>query len=845
MAKQRVLVVGNGMVGHKFIDCLLDAGNGDYEIVTFSEEPRLAYDRVRLSAYFSGASVDDLMLTSEGYYQEQGVNYLLNEKVVEIDRLAQQVVTSSGREEYFDKLVLATGSYPFVPPIPGGDQPHCLVYRTIEDLEAITASAKESKVGVVVGGGLLGLEAANALKSLGLEAHVVEFAPRLMAVQLDEGGGALLRSKIEALGVGVHTEKATTEIVPGESCRYRMNFADGSSLETDMIVFSAGIRPQDELARKFDLEIGERGGITINNHCQTSDENIYAVGECALWSGRIFGLVAPGYTMAKVAAAHITGAADEFTGADMSTKLKLLGVDVASIGDAHGRTPGCLSYTYSDDVGQVYKRLIVSADGKKLVGAVLVGDVEAYGSLLQLMLNNMDLPEAPEALILPSVDGASAGLGVDNLPETAVICSCYDVTKGEIEAAVAAGATDISMLKKATNASTGCGGCSALAKQVLDAKLLSLGYEVNTDLCEHFAYSRQELADIVRIKKIKTFDELLASHGKGHGCDICKPAVGSILASFWNEYVLKDELVGLQDTNDVFLGNMQKDGTYSIVPRIAGGEITPEKLIVLGEVAKEFNLYTKITGGQRIDLFGAQLHELPLIWKKLVEAGFETGHAYGKSVRTVKSCVGSTWCRYGVDDSVGLAVAIENRYKGLRSPHKLKFAVSGCTRECAEAQCKDVGVIATEKGWNLYVCGNGGMRPRHADLLASDLDQATLIKMIDRFLMFYIRTADRLQRTSVWLENLEGGLDYLKKVVLEDSLLIGEELEAEMASNIANYQCEWKSTIESPEKLKRFAHFINSDKSDSQLAYVVERGQRRPATAEEKANNITVIELVS
>ena len=336
-ARARVLVVGNGMVGHKFIDCLLDANQVNHDILTFSEEPRLAYDRVQLSSYFSGASVDDLMLTSEQYYQDRGVSFLLRDKVVELDRERKYVVTESGRKEPYDKLVLATGSFPFVPPIPGNDQEHCLVYRTIEDLEAITASAQSSKVGVVIGGGLLGLEAANALKNLGLESHVVEFAPRLMAVQLDEGGGTLLRRKIESLGVGVHTEKATSEIVAGSERRYRMNFADGSHLETDMIVFSAGIRPQDSLARQFGLEIGERGGIVVNNYCQTSDENIYAIGECALWSGRIFGLVSPGYTMAKVAACHIAGDCDEFVGADMSTKLKLLGVDVASIGDAHGR----------------------------------------------------------------------------------------------------------------------------------------------------------------------------------------------------------------------------------------------------------------------------------------------------------------------------------------------------------------------------------------------------------------------------------------------------------------------------------------------------------------------------
>ncbi|GAB3095686.1 nitrite reductase large subunit [Aestuariicella hydrocarbonica] len=844
MSKQRVLVVGNGMVGHKFIDNLVqDPQSEHFDIITFSEEPRLAYDRVQLSSYFSGATAADLALTDEGYYNDNGVNFVLNDKVVELNTQANYVVTASGRKESYDKLVLATGSFPFVPPIPGNDQEHCLVYRTIEDLEAITTSASQSKVGVVVGGGLLGLEAANALKAAGLETHVVEFAPRLMAVQLDEGGGSLLRRKIEDLGVTVHTEKATSEIVPGETCRYRMNFADGSHLETDMILFSAGIRPQDELARQFDLEIGERGGIVVNDNCQTNVENIYAIGECALWSGRIYGLVAPGYTMAKVAASHITGGSETFQGADMSTKLKLLGVDVASIGDAHGNTPGAQSYTYNDEIEQVYKRLIVSEDGKKVLGAVLVGDVDAYGNLLQLMLNDMDLPDNPAGLILPAGDGAaSVGLGVDALPDTAQICSCYDVTKGQIKEAVANGCVDMGGIKGSTKASTGCGGCAALTKQVLDAELANLGYEVKNDLCEHFAYSRKELADIVRVKQIKTFDELLDSHGHGLGCEICKPTVGSILASFWNDYVLKDEHIGLQDTNDIFLGNMQKDGTYSVVPRVAGGEITPEKLIVLGEVAKEFDLYTKVTGGQRIDLFGAQLHELPLIWKKLVDAGFETGHAYGKSVRTVKSCVGSTWCRYGVNDSVGFAINLEDRYKGLRSPHKLKFAVSGCTRECAEAQCKDVGVIATENGWNLYVCGNGGMRPRHADLFATDLDDETLIKYVDRFLMFYIRTADRLQRTSVWLENLEGGLDYLKEVVINDKLGLGEELEAEMVANIGNYQCEWQTTIENPEKLKRFKHFVNSDETDGSLAYVAERGQRRPATREERIQSVELVD---
>jgi nitrite reductase (NADH) large subunit len=851
MSKKRIIVVGNGMVGHNFINTLATSDHAsEFEIITFSEEPRLAYDRVQLSKYFSGATADDLAMTTPDEYDELGVTYIVSDKVVDIDADNKTIKTASGRVEGYDKLILATGSYPFVPPIPGKDQDHCLVYRTIEDLEDISASAKVSKTGVVVGGGLLGLEAANALREAGLDTHVVEFAPRLMAVQLDEGGGKLLRSKIEGLGVSVHTEKNTKEIVAGEECRYRMNFADGSHLETDMILFSAGIRPQDELAREFGIDMGPRGGIVVNDYLQTSDENIYAIGECALWDNKIYGLVAPGYQMAKVAADHITSTLITldtpklaFQGADMSTKLKLLGVDVASIGDAHGHTAGAQSYIFNDDVAEVYKRLVVSADGKKLLGAVLVGEAEAYGTLLQLMLNDMDIPGNPASLILPAMDGeAPVGLGVSSLPDTAQICSCFDVTKGDISGAVQGGCCTMGDLKDATKASTGCGGCTALVKQVMDAELESMGVEVNNDLCEHFAYTRAELADIVRIKGYKNFQDVVEGHGKGHGCEICKPTIGSILASFENEYVLKDELMPLQDTNDIFLGNMQKDGTYSIVPRVAGGEITPDGLIALGVIGKEYDLYTKITGGQRIDLFGAQLHELPEIWKKLIDAGFETGHAYGKSLRTVKSCVGSTWCRYGVLDSVSMAVALEHRYKGLRAPHKIKFGVSGCTRECAEAQSKDIGVIATEKGWNLYVCGNGGMRPRHADLFATELDDETLVKYIDRVLMFYVRTGERLQRTSVWMENLEGGLDYLREVVIENKLGICDELEDQMTKVVGTYQCEWKTTVESPEKLKRFAHYINADQEDSNLLYVRERGQRRPATEEERITLVNVTE---
>jgi nitrite reductase (NADH) large subunit len=723
-----------------------------------------------------------------------------------------------------------------VPGVPGHDREDCYVYRTIEDLEKMKACGARSKSGVVVGGGLLGLECAKALRDLGLDTHVVEFAPRLMAVQVDDGGGRVLRNKIEELGLHVHTSRNTLEITNGVTARHRMVFDDGTWLEADMIVFSAGIRPRDELGRDSVLAMGPRGGMAIDDHCRTSDHDVYAIGECAAWNGQLFGLVAPGYDMARVTAKHILGdTTATFAGADMSTKLKLMGVDVASIGDAHGKTPQSRSFQYVDEIKQIYKKIVVSEDGKTLLGAVLVGNADEYGTLLQMALNGIALPEDPEFLILPSSDGkAKPGLGPDALPDSAQICSCNSVSKGQICAAVGDGATTIAQMKSCTKAGATCGGCVPLVMQVMKSEMAKRGMAVNNHLCEHFPYSRQELFHLVRVGEIKTFDELLAKHGKGLGCDICKPTAASILASVWNDFVLKPQLASLQDSNDYFLGNIQKDGTYSVVPRMPGGEVTPDGLIAVGSVAKKYGLYTKVTGGARVDMFGARLEQLPLIWEELIAAGFESGHAYGKSLRTVKSCVGSTWCRYGVDDSVGLAVELENRYKGLRAPHKIKFGVSGCTRECAEAQGKDVGVIATEKGWNLYVCGNGGMKPRHAELIASDLNKADLIKLIDRFLMFYVRTGDRLQRTSTWRENLEGGLDYLKEVLIADKLGLAAELEAQMQHVVDTYQCEWKTAVTTPDVRKRFRSFVNSDKKDEHIVFVEERGQIRPARADER-----------
>ena len=836
----RVVVVGNGMVGHCFVQEMVrrtpDLVAAGLQITVLGEEPRPAYDRVHLSSFFAGTTAEELSLVEPGFYDRPGLSLRLNARVQQIDRRIHQLTLADGETMSYDRLVLATGSVPFVPAVQGRDRDGCFVYRTIEDLEGMLAAGRDAQSGVVIGGGLLGLECAKALRDMKLITHVVEFSKRLMAAQVDDGGGEVLRAKIEALGVQVHTSRNMVEITDGMTARHRIVFDDGTRLETDMVVFSAGIRPRDELARQSVLAIGPRGGVAIDDHCRSSDRSVYAIGECASWKDKLFGLVAPGYEMARVAAGHILGDGEaSFSGTDMSTKLKLMGVEVASVGDAHGATPGSRKFVYANELQQIYKKLVISQDGQQLLGAVLVGNADEYGTLQQMVANGIALPAQPEFLILPASDGqAKPGLGVDALPDSAQLCSCNNVSKAQVCAAVGEGATTIAELKACTRAGTTCGGCVPLVTQVMKAEMARRGLKVNNHLCEHFAHSRQELYHLVRVGQIKSFDALLAAHGQGEGCDVCKPTVASILASCWNEFVLKKGLAKLQDSNDYYLGNLQKDGSYSVVPRMPAGEVTPDGLIAVGTIAKKYGLYTKVTGGARVDMFGARVDQLPLIWDELIAAGFESGHAYGKSLRTVKSCVGSTWCRYGVGDSIGLAVLLENRYKGLRAPHKIKFGVSGCTRECAEAQGKDIGVIATEKGWNLYVCGNGGMKPRHAELFATDLSQDELIAMIDRFLMFYVRTADRLQRTSTWREGLEGGLAYLQDVLIRDSLGLCAELQAQMQHVVDNYRCEWKEAVSDPETRKRFKTFVNSDAADANIQFVPERAQIRPATEAEK-----------
>lgn len=846
---RRIVVAGGGPAAHRFADAMHARGLDGWHVTVLTEEAHLPYDRVALSKALTEKDVD-LTLGTASMWDHPSLDLKTGERVVKINAEAKSVETAAGNVFEYDELVVATGSNAARLPIPGAEHTH--VYRTLEDVwainEAITGLTEKlgRKVNAVtIGGGLLGLESAAGTEQLGANPIVIDGSQWLMATQLDEGAGQAMGRLIKGKGFEVHGGVFPSEVLSDDNGQVTgVLMADGRVIDADIVIVAIGVRPRDELFRAAEGEeqvfsLGQRGGVVINDYCATEVDGIWAIGEVANYGGMCLGLVAPANTMAEIVADRLHGGDATFPGFDTATKLKLSGVDVASFGDAFAKTEHALEIVYADPARGVYQKIVTTDDAKTLLGGIFVGDASPYMSLRPLL--GRELPAEPGAFLSAAGGGEAPET---ELPDDATLCSCNNVTAGTIRDAINgcgacegnAPVQELGELKGCTRAGTQCGSCVPMLKKLLETELTKSGVEVSKALCEHIELSRQELFDAIRVLELTSFEEIMAKYGTGAGCDICKPTIANILASQNSAYVLDAGRGTLQDTNDRALANMQKDGTYSVVPRIAGGEITPKKLGVIAAVAEKYNLYTKITGGQRIDMFGARLEQLPEIWKELVDAGFESGQAYGKSLRTVKSCVGSTWCRFGVQDSVAMAIQLELRYRGLRSPHKLKMGVSGCARECAEARGKDVGVIATADGWNLYVGGNGGATPAHAQLLAKDLDDETLIKYIDRYFMYYIRTADRLQRTARWQEELDGGIKHVEDVVVKDTLGIATDLEAAMAKHVDTYIDEWADTLKDPERLRRFRSFVNApDQKDDSITFVPdERGQMRPATPEEK-----------
>ena len=785
------------------------------------------------------------------------------------------VSTSEGDTVPYDILVLATGSDALLPRhTPGHDAKGVFVYRTIDDLEKLIAYAETipGTTGAVVGGGLLGLEAAKAMMDLEKFSKVklIERNRWVLSRQLDADAGGMVVELVRQLGLDVLLSKRVGKIeVDEDNAVNGVVFEDGERMDCKCLMFGIGIKARDELARAAGIKCADRGGgIVVNPDLMTNLENIYAIGECASWENQTYGLIAPGIEMADVLAFNMTQAKvhtpRKFKRPDLSTKLKLLGVEVASFGDffadrdgpkdlpvrqlapkkkdingdeekvkviTNGPPPPPVkALTYKDPFQAVYKKYLFTPDGKYLLGGMMIGDTKDYVKLVPMIKNHKPLDVPPSQFILgASKEGED---DVDDLQDDTQICSCHNVTKKDVASVVRDGTCkSIGDVKSCTKAGTGCGGCMPLVQSIFNKEMKAMGNEVLNHLCPHFAYSRADLFNITYVKKLKTFAAIMKEAGKDPdslGCEACKPTIGSILASLYNKHIMDKPLHGLQETNDKFLANIQRNGTFSVIPRVSGGEITAEKLIVIGTVAKKYGLYCKITGGQRIDMFGAKKQDLVDIWTELVNAGMESGHAYAKSLRTVKSCVGTTWCRFGIGDSVGMAVRLEERYKSIRSPHKIKGGVSGCVRECAEAQNKDFGLIATEKGFNVFVGGNGGSKPRHSELLAKDVPPDDVVPMLDRYLMFYIRTADKLQRTARWVEQLPRGIEYLREVILEDKLGICAELESQMNELIGTFFCEWTEVINNPERRKAFAEFDNSSESLDIMDKVTERGQQRP-----------------
>ncbi|KAF8749404.1 BFD-like [2Fe-2S] binding domain [Rhizoctonia solani] len=908
--RKTILVVGLGMVGIAFIEKILALDDENrYRIVTCGEETHLAYNRVALTEYFQHRSVEELYLNSPAWYAEQDperFTFHVGEQVTKLDHQAQCATTSKHRIIPYDVCVLATGSEASVPP-----------YITPE------TSPKTR----LWGGGLLGLEAAKALYDLPAipDVAIINRQAYPLSRQLDSEAGEMVLRKIEGMGVKVITKVNVANITPkrlwpeteiesdGKSeVMTGFDLADGTHVECDLAVFAIGIKSRDDLARSANIECHSRGGVIVNDDLSTSAPNVYAIGECTVGRGTLTVEMADILSFNLTQTHNGTHKPRKMNDPDLSTKLKLMGVDVASFGDffadkrmqermkaeeseskakeisqeeSNGKpsvwelntsnapslkvengnrvsltSNGAKSsngkrihrhrnmrdepikcLTYKDPFSSVYKKYIFSADGKYLLGGMMIGDTSDYVKLVAIVKKKKALDVPPSQFII----GASKGGDEDgaDLDDDTQICSCHNVTKGQVVDAVKNGVDNIGDIKLKTKAGTGCGGCIPLVTNIFKVEMKKAGKETNNNLCVHFPMSRTDLFNIVKIKQLRTFNEIAAVVSpipKCVGCETCKPAIGSILSSLYNEH---------------------RNGTFSVIPRVAGGEVSSSQAKGGGAddqgMATDYagrthyvqtdNLYTKITGGQRIDMFGAQKQDLPDIWvrifrwcafryeptpncRRLVNAGFESGHAYGKSLRTVKSCVGTAWCRYGVGDSVGLAIQLEERYKGVRSPHKIKGGVSGCIRECAEAQSKDFGLIATDKGWNVYLAGNGGSNPRHATLFATDVPPSKVVRIIDRFLMFYIRTADKLMRTWCrWIEQFEGGIEKLKKIILEDELGVCADLDREMDALVGTYQCEWTTVVKNPERRKQFRQFVNSDERQSQIEPIIERGQTRPA----------------
>ncbi|MEX0729602.1 MAG: nitrite reductase large subunit NirB [Aquisalimonadaceae bacterium] len=770
MSKEKLVLVGNGMAGMKVIEELLTIAPNKYEITVFGAEPYGNYNRIMLSPLLAGEkALDDIMLNTEAWYADNGIRLHKGKEIIEIDRIGKRVIAADGTNESYDRLLLGTGSNPFIIPVPGHDLPGVLGYRDVHDVNAMLESSQTHRHAVVIGGGLLGLEAAYGLMQQGMEVTVVHLMDTLMERQLDATAGKYLQKSLEARGMRFRMQAQTSEII-GEGRVQAVRFKDGDELSADLVVMAVGIRPNMELARKAGLYCDR--GVVVSDTLQTFDPRIYAVGECVQHRGQCYGLVAPLFEQAKVCANHLAGYGFRYyEGSVTSTKLKVTGIDLFSAGDFQD-AEGVDTIVYQDPSAGVYKKVCVKDD--RIVGAVLYGDTGDGTWYFKLLREGTSIADFRDGLLFGQAHLGDSGHGgvsqVANLPDDAQICDCNGVCKGTIVKAITEnGLFTLDEVKAHTKASASCGSCQGLVEQLL-AATMGGDYEAAAvkPMCACTDMSHDQVREAIRAEQLTSLRGVFDTLGwkTPDGCDKCRPALNYYLISTWPDQAQDDPQARF--VNERMHANIQKDGTYSVVPRIWGGVTTPSELRAIADVAEKFKVPTvKITGGQRIDLLGVKKQDLPGMWGDLSDAGFVSGHAYGKSLRTVKTCVGSEWCRFGTQDSTTCGIQLEEMTWGSWTPHKFKMAVSGCPRNCAEATIKDFGVVAIDSGWELHVGGNGGVKIRATDVLCRVKTMDEVKEYCAAFMQLYREQGRYLERTAPWIERV--GLSYVKERVVEDT----------------------------------------------------------------------------
>ncbi|HYA63496.1 MAG TPA: nitrite reductase large subunit NirB [Candidatus Sulfotelmatobacter sp.] len=777
----RLVVVGNGMAGTACVEQLLKYKTR-FEITVFGDETHVNYNRILLSAVLAGEkSADDIILNSLEWYQQNGIGLRLGIRITDIDPVAKTVTGDDGSVTPFDKLLLATGSSPLIPPIEGTKKQGVYVFRNLDDTRALLDRAHKGARAVVIGGGLLGLEAARGLQVQGCEVTVVHLMDTLMERQLDSIGGGYLKAKMECLDVKVLLSRSTVAIV-GDHKAESVRFKDGTELPADFVVIAAGIRPNVELGRKAGLNVNR--GIVVNDFLETSNPDIYAVGECVEHNGVCYGLVAPLMEQGKVLAATLSGnKGPRYEGTVPAAKLKIMGVDVFSAGDFSEATPGNDVVRFEDPALGIYKKLILREN--RLVGAILVGETGDSHRYMEWLQNKVDLREVRRQLLFPE-PVADTGLDVAQFPDTKVICGCHGVPKGVIVQAIRdRGLTTLSQLKECTRASTGCGSCTGLCQSLLKAVAPQFEEEEKRALCKCVPLSEPQLREIVRGQRLRSVQQVLDVYGNGVGCETCKPALSYMLDMVWCGEHNEDR--SARFINDRVHANIQRDGTFSVVPRIRGGVTSPEELRRIADVAEKYNVrMVKITGSQRIDLLGVQKSDLPNIWADL---GMPSGQAYTKGVRMVKTCVGTDFCRFGVQDSIAAGVELERRFENLFTPHKLKMGAVGCPRNCAEATVKDIGLVGQEGSWQVVVGGAAGKKVRKADLLVTVESTEEALQASALFFQYYRENANYLERTYDFVERI--GIERVRRETIYAPLAVQQGLRERLRKSKAISRDAW------------------------------------------------------